>query len=616
MTKDYQNSDLATLRFPDNIRARPGMYLGDTQDGTALHHMFNEVLDNSVDEFLEGHCKNIWVTLDNNDHITIRDDGRGIPTSFNKTENKTNLEVALENLHGGGKFDANAYARSGGLHGIGIKAVNALSKHLTVRVYREKSYFTVSYVRGKQVYPVTESKDNQPHFRGTEFGFSPDDTIFQNVLTFNSKTIIERIKQTAYLNSGLRITFKDVDGTETVFYYENGLMQFINEIDKNTAIADPFFFQDRSPGVEAKVAFKWNVTSKEVFQCFTNNTYQKDGGTHLTSVRASLTKVLLPYFSEEKIEVVSDDLREGLSYIISIYIDEPRFNSQTKDKLVNSEIKSELDAILQKGLKAYFDKNPMQLNKIKAKIILTAKAREAAKKAREKVNESAGFVSISSKLKSCTETNPAITELFLVEGDSAGGTAQQGRNRKFQAILPLRGKILNIEKAAAEKVQASKEINLIKQVIGSFPNYNYHKVIILTDADVDGSHIRTLLLTLFYRQMPELIEQGFIYIGKPPLYKATLRKKEYYLLNDTALQQFIAEKGKPTSIQRYKGLGEMNPTQLWETTLNPATRTIQRVTLQNAIDAENDINMLMGSDVGPRKDFITNSPAWKNLRIE
>jgi len=611
MTNNYQ--DLVKLNFPDNVRARPGMYLGDTQDGSALHHMIWEVLDNSVDEFLAGHCKNIWIELSkDNTEITLRDDGRGIPTTFNAKENKSNLELALEDLHAGGKFNADNYRKSGGLHGIGIKAVNALSSHIMVRVYRGKEAHAISYAAGLKVHgpTVEENKFNKP--QGTEFSFSPDTRIFTNIVTFNKDTIIERIKQTAYLNSGLSIHFDGV-----TYFFENGLVNFINEIDKNTPVCNPITVIDDDGQVELKLALKWNVTSKENYQCFTNNTYQKDGGTHLTSLRYSLTKVLLPYFKDEKIEVISDDLREGLSYIISIYISDPKFSSQTKDKLVNSEIKGPLDTLIQENLKEYFDKNQLQLSKIKDKILLNAKAREAARKAKENVTKNSTLVSIT-KLAACSETNPSNCELFLVEGDSAGGSAKMARNRKFQAILPLRGKILNVEKSSAEKVAASKEINILKQVIGSFPNYNYHKIIILTDADVDGSHIRTLLLTLFYRQMPDLIEQGYVYVGKPPLYKVTLKKKDHYLLNDAALDRFMKEKGSlpKGSIQRYKGLGEMNPEQLWDTTLNPTSRTLERVTIENILEAEDSFNMLMGSDVAPRKDFIINSPSWKNLKFD
>jgi DNA gyrase subunit B len=609
-----QNSygDLTKLNFPDNIRARSGMYIGDVQDGSGLHHMIWEVLDNSVDEFLAGHCKNIWITLNSPTEITLRDDGRGIPTSFNEKEKKTNLELALEDLHAGGKFSADNYRKSGGLHGVGIKAVNALSAHIMVRVYNGDKATGVSYSKGKKVYGPSVENNTNKYPRGTSFSFSPDNTIFTNVVTFSKDIIIERIKQTAYLNSGLAIHFDGV-----TYHYENGLLNFINEIDKSTQIALPIVITDDDGKVELKMALKWNTTSKEIYQCFTNNTYQKDGGTHLTSLRYSLTKVLLPYFKEEKIEVISDDLREGLSYIISIYIEDPKFSSQTKDKLVNSEIKGALDKLIQENLQEYFDKNQLQLTRIKEKILLNAKAREAAKRAKENVTKNSSLV-FNTKLAACSEQNEANCELFLVEGDSAGGSAKQARNRKFQAILPLRGKILNVEKSSAEKVAASKEINVLKQVIGSFPNYNYHKIIILTDADVDGSHIRTLLLTLFYRQMPDLIEQGYVYIGKPPLYKVTLKKKDYYLLNDAALQHFIAEKGNlpKGAIQRYKGLGEMNPDQLWTTTMNPTTRTLERVTMENILEAENSFNMLMGSEVGPRKDFIINSPAWKNLRID
>lgn len=609
---EYGN--LVKLEFPDNVRARPGMYLGDCSDGSALHHMIWEVLDNSVDEFLAGHCKNIWIELhEGNQEITLRDDGRGIPTSYNEKEKKTNLELALEDLHAGGKFNADNYKKSGGLHGVGIKAVNALSSHIMVRVYRGNEAHAISYSAGKKMYGPTVEKNVNNYPTGTQFSFAPDTRIFTNVTTFNKQLIIDRIKQTAYLNSGLSIHFDGV-----TYSYENGLVQFINDIDKNTAVSTPISVEDSSDEIDLKLALKWNTTSKELYQCFTNNTYQKDGGTHLTSFRYSLTKVLLPYFKDEKVEVISDDLREGLSYIISIYITDPKFSSQTKDKLVNSEIKSDLDSLIQKNLKNYFDKNQIQLTRIKDKVLLNAKAREAAKRAKENVTKNSSLVAIT-KLAACEEKNEALCELFLVEGDSAGGSAKMARNRKFQAILPLRGKILNVEKSTAEKVAASKEINMLKQVIGTYPDYRFHKIIILTDADVDGSHIRTLLLTLFYRQMPELLEQGFVYVGKPPLFKVTLNKKDHYFLNQQTLDLFIKNRGKPLpkdSVQRYKGLGEMNADQLWETTMNPVTRTLERVTIENILEAESNFDMLMGSEVAPRKEFIINSPAWKNLRID
>lgn len=604
---DY--GDLVKLNFPDNIRKRPGMFLGDTQDGSALHHMVYEVLDNSVDEFLEGHCTNIWVTLHNNE-IHIKDNGRGIPTSFNEKEKKTNLELALEDLSAGGKFSAENYKRSGGLHGIGIKAVNALSTYIKVKVYKNSEIVTVGYARGKQTNPVTKELNKSDFKRGTSFSFSPDPEIFTNVTTFDPKTIIQRLKQTAYLNSGLKIIYEDSTGIQE-FYFENGLLNFIQDIDKSKAIADPILVVDSVPEVDMKLALKWNETTSELFQCFTNNTYQRDGGTHLTAVRASLTKVLLPFFKDDKIEVISDDIRDGLTYIISIYISEPKFNSQTKDKLVNSDISSPLNSLIQENLKKFFEKNKFQTSKILDKIRLNAKAREASRRAKENVVKSSSNIA-TGKLKECSETDPRLTELILVEGDSAGGTAKMARNRKFQAILPLRGKILNVEKASSEKVQASKEINILKSVIGDFPNYNYHKVIILTDADVDGSHIRTLLLTLFYRHMPDLIEQGFVYVGKPPLFKLMVGKKAHYVLNERAEVEF-KRTHKVTKTSRFKGLGEMNPEELWETTLNPLTRSLARITITDVLEAENCFNVLMGKEVEPRKEFITNSEYWNNI---
>ncbi len=620
---NYQ--EITKLEGLEAVRKRPGMYIGDTQDGTGLHHLFYEVLDNCVDEFLEGHCKFIKVALLSPDTILVSDDGRGIPTSYNEKEKKTNLELALEDLHAGGKFDENAYKKSGGLHGVGLKAVNALSKHMKVEVFRPNAEAasaistSVEYSKGKQTVAPQETDwrySTVPMYKGTRITFTIDDTIFSNVVRFNSQTIISRIKQTTYLNSGLTICFENFeDKSVKEFVYTNGLVDFINEIDKSTAISSVVSCVDSLNNVDIKLALKWNTTSKELFQCFTNNTYQKDGGTHLTSLRYSLTKVFLPYFKDEKIEVISDDIREGLTSIISIYISDPRFSSQTKDKLVNSEIKPSLDELIQTNLQKYLDKNQLQLTKIKEKILLTAKSRVAAQKAKENVVSKSLGLNFAGKLADCSEDNPALRELFLVEGDSAGGSAKQARNRKYQAILPLRGKILNVEKAAGEKIQASKEINMIKQVIGEFPNYNYHKVIILTDADVDGSHIRTLLLTLFYRHMPDLLEQGFVYIGKPPLFKAVHKKKNHYLLNEHALETFIKSIGKPAkdSIQRYKGLGEMNPEELWATTMNPLNRTLERVTLQNILQAEDSFNMLMSSSVEPRKNFIINSDSWKNL---
>ena len=613
MVDNYQDRDLDKLEFPENIRKRPGMYMGDTQDGSALHHMVYEVLDNSVDEFLEGHCKNIWVTLHSSTDIRIRDDGRGIPTSFNEKEKKTNLELALEDLHAGGKFSGENYKRSGGLHGVGIKAVNALSSHVVVRVYKDTEVVTVGYAFGKQNYPVTKEVNKSGYKRGTAFSFTPDDTIFTNITTFDPKTIIQRLKQTAYLNSGLKIIYEDSTGIQE-FYFENGLLNFIQDIDKSKAIADPILVVDSVPEVDLKLALKWNDTTSELFQCFTNNTYQRDGGTHLTAVRTSLTKVLLPFFKEDKIEVISDDIRDGLTYIISIYISEPKFNSQTKDKLVNSDISSPLNSLIQENLKKFFEKNKFQTQKILDKIRLNAKAREASRKAKENVVKSGSNIA-TGKLKECSETDPRLIELILVEGDSAGGTAKMARNRKFQAILPLRGKILNVEKASSEKVQASKEINILKSVIGDFPNYNYHKVIILTDADVDGSHISTLLLTLFYRRMPDLIEQGYVYMGRPPLSKAMVGKKANYLLNEKALSDF-QKSHKVTKLSRFKGLGEMNPEELWDTTLNPVTRTLARVTITDALAAEDVFRMIMSSEVEPRKNFIIESDRWKNLQLD
>lgn len=610
MADNYQDRDLDKLEFPENIRKRPGMYMGDTQDGSALHHMVNEVLDNSVDEFLEGHCKNIWIKLISPDCIRVTDDGRGIPTSYNEKEKKTNLELALEDLHAGGKFSGANYKRSGGLHGVGIKAVNALSVETEVVVYKGVKQISVKYSKGVQIYKPQEERNMSGLQHGTFFMFRPDPQIFSNVTTFDSKIIIQRIKQTAYLNSGLKIIYEDSNGVQE-FCFEKGLLNFIQDIDTLPSIADPLLVQDSSDTIDLKLALKWNSSSKEQYQCFTNNTYQKDGGSHLTAIRTSLTKVILPYLKDEKVEVISDDIREGLTYIISIYIEDPKFNSQTKDKLVNSEITPQLNSLIQENLKNYFEKNKFQTAKILDKIRLNAKAREASRRAKENVVKSVASVP-AGKLADCSEKDARLIELFLVEGDSAGGTAKMARNRKFQAILPLRGKILNTFKASSEKIQASKEINLLKAVIGQFPNYNYHKVVILTDADSDGQHIATLLLTLFYRHMPDLIEQGYVYMGRPPLYKATFKKREVYLRNDLELK-ILQSKEKNIKVQRFKGLGEMNPEELWATTLNPITRALNRVVFTDLIETERTFEMLMSKEVEPRKDFIINSDKWKNL---
>ena len=604
-------NDLIKLNFPDNVRQRPALFLGDTQDGYALHHMFNEVLDNSIDEYLEGHGKVIEVKLISSDTVQVLDRGRGIPTSYNEKEKKTNLELALEDINSGGKFNSENYKRSGGTHGIGIKAVNALSVNTVVTVYKNDKQTTVKYSKGLQVQKPTEELNLTNIKQGTSFLFQIDDSIFTNVVTFDPKILIQRIKQTAYLNSGLKITFEDTTGKQD-FYFENGLLNFIQDIDKSKAVADPILIVDSVPEVDLKLALQWNNTTSELFQCFVNNTFQKDGGTHLTAVRTSLTKVLLPFFKEDKIEVISDDIRDGLTYIISIYISEPKFNSQTKDKLVNSNISSPLNSLIQENLKKFFEKNKFQTQKILDKIRLNAKAREASRKAKENVVKSGSSVP-AGKLASCSDNDPRLTELILVEGDSAGGSSKMARNRKFQAILPLRGKILNTFKASSDKIQASKEINLLKAVIGEPPNYNYHKVIILTDADSDGQHIATLLLTLFYRHMPDLIEKGFVYMGRPPLYKVTSGKKIQYLLNEQAMDTYRKNSKTKFTTTRFKGLGEMQAQELWDTTLNPITRSLNRVVISDALLAESTFDLLMSKNVEPRKEFIINSDKWKNL---
>lgn len=610
-------SEIIKLEGLEAIRLRSGMYVGDTQDGSALHHLFYEVFSNSLDEFLEKHCTTIWIKLLTLDTISITDNGRGISVNFNEKEQKYDVELALENVHAGGKFNKNLYAKSSGLNGVGIKAVNALSENLLVEIWRHNKHYSLEYSKGKQIKPLQEDDNLSDLFNsGTRLTFTPDKEIFKNIINFDSKILIQIIRQTAYLNKGLKIYFEDVDSSVQEFYYENGLCNFLQDLDSNTKLIEPIVFEDTYNDVDIKFGLVWSNSFQETFRCYTNNSYQVDGGTHLSCFRSSLTKILLPLCKEKdtKIEVISDDLREGLTYIVSIYIADPRFSSQTKSKLVNSEISSDLNYIIQKNLKNFFEKNQFLTQKIIDRILIIARAREAARRAKENVTKSGTSIAVT-KLKECSETDERLRELFLVEGDSAGGTAKEARNRKFQAILPLRGKVLNVEKASAEKIQANKEINILRQVIGEPPNYNYHKVIILTDADHDGKHIATLLLTLFYRYMPDLIEQGYVYMGRPPLFRATLKKNYVYFKNEFELEQF-QKHTKVKDISRFKGLGEMQPKELWDTTMNPLTRNLQKIVITDPIEAESCFEVLMGSEVDPRKEFIINSDKWKNLKID
>ncbi|MFN4083252.1 MAG: DNA topoisomerase (ATP-hydrolyzing) subunit B [Bacteroidia bacterium] len=630
---NYSAENIQVLEGLEAVRKRPAMYIGDV-GMRGLHHLVYEVVDNSIDEALAGYCKNIVVSIHPGNSITVEDDGRGIPTGMHPKEKKSALEVVMTVLHAGGKFDKDTYKVSGGLHGVGVSCVNALSTLMRTTVYREGKIWQQEYSCGKPLYDVKVVGESDK--TGTTQYFEPDTSIFTHH-EYKYDTLAARMRELAYLNRGIKIILKDLrpdengNFREEIFYSQGGLKEFVNYLDgtREKLLPEPIYVEGEKEGIPVEVAMIYNNGYTENLHSYVNNINTIEGGTHVAGFRRALTRSLKNYAEKEgllknvKVEISGDDFREGLTGIISVKVAEPQFEGQTKTKLGNNEVTGAVDQCVGEMLNNYLEENPKEARLIINKVVLAATARAAARKAREMVQRKGAMSGsgLPGKLADCSESDPTICELYLVEGDSAGGTAKQGRNRAFQAILPLRGKILNVEKALEHKIYENEEIKNMFTALGvsigtaddskalNMEKLRYHKIIIMTDADVDGSHIRTLILTLFFRYMKELIEFGYVYIAQPPLYLVKKGKEEVYCWNDTQRDQAIeqlAKGGNPDSVnvQRYKGLGEMNAEQLWSTTMNPETRTLKRVSLESAAEADHIFSMLMGDEVPPRREFI------------
>ena len=644
----YGADSIQVLEGLEAVRKRPAMYIGDISE-KGLHHLVYEVVDNSIDEALGGYCKNISVTIHEDNSVSVEDDGRGIPTGIHLKEKRSALEVVMTVLHAGGKFDKGSYKVSGGLHGVGVSCVNALSSKLIVTVNREGKTFEQEYHIGVPQYPVREIGTSNT--TGTHVHFWPDHSIF-TATVFKRETLESRLRELSYLNRGIRILLNDLrdkDEEEKTytksFYSEGGIVEFVEMLDKNGGRAPliPRVIyvegRDENTNVLVEVALTYNDSYQEHIYSYVNNINTIEGGTHVSGFRKALTRVFKQYgekqghFERAKVEIEGDDFREGLSSIISIKVPEPQFEGQTKTKLGNSEVMGVVDRTVAAVLEAYLEENPREAKNIIQKVILAAQARAAARKARELVQRKSVLSGggLPGKLADCSERDPEMCELYLVEGDSAGGTAKQGRDRSFQAILPLRGKILNVEKAMEHKIYENEEIRNMYTALGvtvgtsddpkalNTAKLRYHKLIIMTDADVDGSHIATLILTFIYRYMKELVEQGYVYIAQPPLYLVKKGKEQAYAWNEEQRKALVekigAGKDESVNIQRYKGLGEMNADQLWETTMNPGTRTLKRVTIESAAEADRVFSMLMGDEVAPRREFIESHARYAKLDI-
>ncbi len=639
---DYSAQNIQVLEGLEAVRKRPAMYIGDVSE-KGLHHLVYEVVDNSIDEALAGYCNEINVTINEDNSITVTDDGRGIPVDYHEKEKKSALEVVLTVLHAGGKFDKGTYKVSGGLHGVGVSCVNALSVYLKAEVHRNGKIYVQEYSRGKPKSDVKIIGDTDK--TGTIVTFKPDDAIF-HVLEYRYDILSTRLRELAFLNAGITLTLTDKrnqkeDGTykNERFYSETGLKEFVGYIDKNKEplISEPIHIVTEKNGVPIEIAMTYNDTYNENVFSYVNNINTIEGGTHLTGFRRGLSRTLKKYAEDSKmlekvkVEISGDDFREGLTAVLSVKVAEPQFEGQTKTKLGNSEVMGAVDQAIGEALGYYLEENPKEAKIIVEKVILAATARQAARKAREMVQRKSPLsgAGLPGKLADCSSKDPVLCEIFLVEGDSAGGTAKQGRDRLFQAILPLRGKILNVEKAMPHKVLESDEIKNIYTALGvtigteedskalNIQKLRYHKIILMTDADVDGSHIDTLILTFFFRYMRPLIENGYVYIATPPLYLCKKGKVEEYCYNEAQRQAFIDKygEGKESAIntQRYKGLGEMNAEQLWLTTMNPENRTLKQVTIENAADADMIFSMLMGEEVAPRREFIEENATYANI---
>jgi DNA gyrase subunit B len=642
--KEYGASSIQVLEGLEAVRKRPSMYIGDVGQ-RGLHHLVYEVVDNSIDEALGGYCDTIDVTINEDNSVTVNDNGRGIPTEMHEKEGRSAVEVVMTVLHAGGKFDKDSYKVSGGLHGVGVSCVNALSAMLKVEVHRNGKYFHQTYTRGAPNYPLKE--EGTTTTRGTKVTFKPDHEIFQE-LEYQYEILESRMRELSFLNKGVTISItdlrdKDEEGNprSETFHSEGGLSEFVQYIDSSRVkiIPEVIAMEGHRNDIPVEVAMHYNDTYSENIHSYVNNINTHEGGTHLAGFRRALTRTLKKYADEsgilakEKVEVSGDDFREGLTAVISVKVMEPQFEGQTKTKLGNKEVSGAVDQLVGEMLTNYLEENPNQARMVVQKVILAAKARVAAKKAREMVQRKTVMSGsgLPGKLSDCSETDPSICEIFLVEGDSAGGTAKQGRDRNFQAILPLRGKILNVEKAMQHRVFENEEIKNMYTALGvsvgtlednkalNIEKLRYHKVIIMCDADVDGSHIATLILTFFFRYMKELVEAGYIYIASPPLYLVKKGKKQDYAWNDTDRDKLIAEYGGESKsgvgVQRYKGLGEMNAEQLWETTMNPEYRMLRRVAIDSAAEADRVFSMLMGDDVPPRREFIEKNAKYAKIDV-
>lgn len=642
--KNYGADNIQILEGLEAVRKRPAMYIGDV-GVKGLHHLVYEVVDNSIDEALAGYCKNIEVYIHKDNSITVKDDGRGIPTDIHPKQGVSALQVVMTILHAGGKFDKDTYKVSGGLHGVGVSCVNALSTHLKAEVHRDGKIFVQEYSKGQPLYDVKVIGDTT--YRGTIVSFKPDPEIF-TVTEYNYTTLANRMRELAFLNKGIRITLTDERRTDEngefyseTFYSEGGLKEFVEYLDegKEKLLNEIIYLNTEKQGIPVEVALTYNNTFVETIQSYVNNINTIEGGTHLAGFRRGLTRTLKSYaernglLAKAKVEITGDDFREGLTAVISVKVAEPQFEGQTKTKLGNNEVMGAVDMAVSEALEHYLEEHPKQAKAIVDKVVLAATARIAARKAREMVQRKSVMSGggLPGKLADCSSTNPEECEIFLVEGDSAGGTAKQGRNREFQAILPLRGKILNVEKALEYKIYDNEEIKNIYTALGVFrgtkdddkalniDKLRYHKIIIMTDADVDGSHITTLILTFFFRHMKELIERGHVFIASPPLYLVKKGKEQIYCWNDTQRDEAIKKLGgdNPDSVnvQRYKGLGEMNAEQLWETTMNPQTRTLKQVTIDNAAEADRIFSMLMGDEVAPRREFIEQNARYAKIDV-
>ena len=644
---NYSASNIQVLEGLEAVRKRPAMYIGDISEN-GLHHLVYEVVDNSIDEAMAGYCDHIEVTINEDNSITVQDNGRGIPVDLHAKEKKSALEVVMTVLHAGGKFDKGSYQVSGGLHGVGVSCVNALSTHMTTQVFRNGKIYQQEYACGKPLYAVKEVGTCDPSFTGTKQTFWPDGSIFTTT-EYKYATLQARLRELAYLNAGIRITLtdrrqKDENGNfvQELFHSTEGVKEFVRYLNSNNTplFNDVIYLNTEKSGVPIECAIMYNTGYRENLHSYVNNINTKEGGTHEAGFRSALTRVLKKYaedtcakqLEKAKVEISGEDFREGLIAVISVKVAEPQFEGQTKTKLGNNEVSGAVNQAVGETLSYYLEEHPKEAKLIVDKVILAATARVAARKARESVQRKSPMTGggLPGKLADCSSKDPEECELFLVEGDSAGGSAKQGRNRVFQAILPLRGKILNVEKAMWHKAFESDEVNNIIQALGvrfgvdsedskeaNIDKLRYKKIIIMTDADVDGEHIDTLIMTLFFRYFPKIIENGNLYIANPPLYLCTKGKVQEYCWTEQQRQRFLDTYGDGTEgsvhVQRYKGLGERNAAQLWETTMDPERRQLRQVSIENAADADYTFSMLMGEDVGPRREFIEKNATYADI---